>query len=137
MKGSFNVCTFRGNFHLFLAGLGKTPLSQTETALMGQYHRILLDDDEVKPFTTPQPLFLYEVSQLSDKNRTRAERLRHDLQGFLHLNEPIPPMIWFKPGMNHTSLSKKEAAEKLKIDICQPQFGTSLRSFPRLASFLL
>jgi hypothetical protein len=125
MKGSFNVCTFRGNFHLFLARLGKTSLTDTETALMGPYRHIILGD-EVKPLETRvrQPLFLYDVSQLSDKNRTRAARLRLDLQAFLRLKEPISPMIRIKPGVNHTSLPKKVAVDTLKIDICQPQFGT-------------
>jgi hypothetical protein len=131
-KGMFNVCTFRGNFHLFLSSLGKTRLSQAEQEFMGPYFQLARGNGSRKGIpvntTAAQPVFLYEISQLSDKNATRASTLRKDLQDFLELDQPISPMIWFKPGRNQSSLPAKNAIKKLKIDICQSQYGKEVES---------
>jgi hypothetical protein len=131
-KGMFNVCTFRGNFHLFLSGLGKTRLIQSEKELMGPYLQLVRGHDGSKEFainaTAAQPLFLYEISQLSDKNATRASTLRKDLQEFLNLNQPVSPMIWFKPGRNQSSIPAQKTINERKINICQSQYGKSVES---------
>jgi hypothetical protein len=68
-------------------------------------------------------VYLYEVSQLSDKDETRSSAIRDDLRQFLGLREPIAPFIWFKPGKNHTRQGLKRV-EKKKIDICDDRFAT-------------
>jgi hypothetical protein len=134
----FNVCTFRGNFHLFLSSLGKTRLTQSEKELMGPYHELVRGNDgseEIIVNATAQPLFLYEISQLSDKNATRASALRKDLQYFLELDQPISPMIWFKPGRNQSSIPAKKMINERKIDICESKYGKNVKR-AALISFL-
>lgn len=113
-KGSRNVCTRRANFHFFLSNLGKTNLSDDELELMPapmKRHRV--------DIRSPHPVFLYEVSQLSDPEREHI--LLKDLQNFLRLQQPIPPMIWMRPGRNLTdALAAKRNARK--IDICDAKF---------------
>lgn len=109
-RGSHNVCAYRGNFHISLANLGKTNLSDDELLLFPERYR-----KDVKPVKSPHKVFLYDVSQLSDPENEST--FLNDLQSFLHLREPIPPMIWFRPGKNLTSTLKKRR-DVNKIDIC-------------------
>lgn len=128
MKGScgggFNgVCTDRGQFHFQLANLGKTKRSPEENALM-EWRRIRRRT--VANFT--QPVFIYEVSQLSDTDETRSTALRKDLTKFLELKQEIPPFIWYRPGKNHTSEEKKKEVDSKKINICDEKYN-SIRSY--------
>jgi hypothetical protein len=114
-KGWNNVCTNRANFHVFLSNLGKTNITTNieEMQLINPEMRKVVD-----PIRTDRNVFLYEVSQLSDRDNIRSNQFRQDLQQFLHLNEPIPPFIWFKPGKNHTEGTDNER----KIDICDVRY---------------
>eukprot|EP00977_Amphora_coffeiformis_P010974 scaffold2614_cov132-Amphora_coffeaeformis.AAC.1 len=116
IKGMFNVCTFRSRYHLFMANLGKTPLSNQERALFGKHNRI------VKPTPTPVPVFLYEVTQLSDTDPTREMQLLQDLQDFLQLEQPLDRMLWFKPGIVHSNEAVAQYLETKKIDICDKRY---------------
>lgn len=110
-KGSFNVCTFRSNFHLFLHNLG---IVQNETAIHSYTEKPFLR--VLSPQPNPQRrVFFYEVSQLSDPEVEAV--FRRDLQEFLELSIPIEPLIWFKPGKNHSD-TKLETLRAKKIDIC-------------------
>lgn len=111
-RGSYNVCTFRSNFHLFLNNLG---IVQNQSSVLDyvdkQFHRIV----DVNP--NPQRrVFFYEISQLSDPEVEPT--FRKDLQNFLGLSEPIEPMIWFKPGKTHNE-TQLETINAKKIDICE------------------
>jgi hypothetical protein len=116
--GMHNVCTMRGNFHLFLRNLGKT---NTSDPAEGQYigPRLRRSQDIVDH---KGRVFLYEVSQLSDNDKGRSSALRLDLQQFLGLNEPIAPFIWFKPGKNHSD-EHLARVNLNKIDICDDKFN--------------
>jgi len=119
-----NVCTFRGNFHIFLSNLGKTNM------IIDDNERKLVDPEfwtALNPVPTPRRVFLYEVSQLSDRDEQRSLQFRTDLQHYLRLNEPIEPFIWFKPGINHTEQRALEEVENKKIDICEDRYS-ELRS---------
>ena len=100
------------------------------------------DDDENLQQLSRRParrrrIFLYEVSQLSGgdsraANTTttttdaaadrRVAQFRVDLQHYLGLSQPIPPMIWFKPGRNHTSQDIHTRTATRKIDICDEPY---------------
>jgi len=123
-KNMKNVCTFRGNFHLFLANLGKT--------------QVLANADELKLFAPTaqrsiKPLndtlvnrqvFLYEVTQLSDSNPAHAEKFLSDLQQFLGLSKPFNnPMVWFRPGVAHASKQEVDRAMSRKINICEEEYN--------------
>jgi hypothetical protein len=121
VRKAFSVCTFRGNFHLFLSNLGKTNITDpNEIKYIGQKIRRSMD-----ALHTTQKVFLYEVSQLSDSDPGREAQLRTDLQTFLGLRKPIAPMIWFKPGKKHNEKVLERVNQK-KINICDDKF-THLR----------
>ena len=129
-KGSFNVCTYRGNFHFFLANLGKTNMtSPQELALFAPklqrlHTKIKQELLTQQAYPISQPLFLYDVSQLSDTDNDRALQFRTDLQTFLQLDRPIPPMIWYKPGIQHQDPQKMAAITARKINICHSNYTT-------------
>lgn len=117
-KGLWNVCTFRGNFHIFLSNLGKTNMSQDPEELQyvaPQYRRSL------DPVPTRAPIFLYEVNQLSDSDTVREAQFLDELQRFLGLKTPIDSMIWFKPGRKHDDPKKMNRLATKKINICDEE----------------
>ncbi|CAB9528585.1 expressed unknown protein [Seminavis robusta] len=131
------VCTFRGNFHLFLANLGKTNIlsNPAEMALIPrEYHK------NVQPIPLQGRIFLWEVSQLqTDQELLRNNnnhssvflqqqykhsnlQFRQDLQQFLRLDDPLPEMIKIKPGKQHPNNQIAQRVSANKIDICQPRY---------------
>jgi hypothetical protein len=98
--------------------LHKIELSKDAMQLMG--------DDRAKkkvdhlPNEIPNKVFLYDVSQLSDKNQTRNAIFRRDLSDFIGLRAPLDPLP--KSNKDHRE-HKMEAA----IDICDDEF-VQLRS---------
>ena len=121
-KGSYNVCSFRSSFHLYLSNLQLTPMGPEEL----QY----FDTEQQKarnPYAgsrTVRPrVFLYELSQLTQSDKADEADLRNALQAFLGLTTPIQPFIWFKPGIDHEDEEKSKLIESKKIDICDDDFG--------------
>lgn len=117
-SGSQGVCAWRANFHDFLSRLGKTPMSSASEKQILQ-----LGLDRVK--SNVGPVFLYEVSQLSESDNdggVRSTQFRTDLKRFLGLQQEIPPFprvdtsgrFDFLPGVKHQ-------INRNKIDICQPK----------------
>lgn len=117
-KPNFGVCTFRGNFHIFLSNLGKTPMSESEMEWVAPAFTKNRD-----VFRAPQKVFLYEISQLGngDVDESRASLFRKDLQSFLGLQAPIQPLVWYKPGVSHDNTTLERVNSK-KIDICESQY---------------
>ena len=106
--GSQGVCAWRANFHDFLARLGKTSLSSSELKLLSL---------NLKPVTSKVgPIFIYELTQLSDK------RFRKDLKDFLGLTKDIPPIpqIDTSGRFDHLPSVKQQTSNK-KIDICDSE----------------
>lgn len=124
-KGMYNCCTFRSNFHIFLANLGKTQIHRQSTNNSNATDNVswMLDVEElqwmapdfqrsVKPQTghLNRPVFLYDVSQLRpDVNHPeRSQKFLSDLQHFLGLSHPfvstnIPPKDGSTSPTNATS----------------------------------
>ena len=124
-RGMFNLCTFRANFHIPLANLGKTNITQDPEEY--KYVDIKFRKRSLNPVPpSSRRVFLYDVSQLSqqkdDVDGKRAAQFRVDLQKYLRLEKPIPPMIWFKPGINHTDSKVIQATRARKIDICSDKY---------------
>jgi hypothetical protein len=115
------LCTFRGNFHLFLANMGKTNITNdpNEQALIPYPYRKF-----IQPVPLKGRVFLWEISQLQPNNHPRQQTLfRHDLQQFLHLPQPLPEMIWIKPGFDHAhNQTLQHHVQTQKIDICDTQY---------------
>jgi hypothetical protein len=112
---SQGVCTDRAKFHVNLAKLGKTswrdPAEQKLLHLThAQQHLVVV----------PNRLFLYDVEQLYDNNVTRREQFRRDVQHFLGLTTPLPPLV---PPVPSTRGPKPKA-----LDVCQPKYRQTLRA---------
>ena len=123
-RGWENVCTFRGNFQIFLSNLGKTNMT------IDMNERMFVDSNfwsAIHPVPTARRVFLYEVSQLSDTDKNRAFQFRTDLQSYLHLKQPIESFIWYKPGVNHTKEENVFEVRSKQIDICEARYD-NLRS---------
>jgi hypothetical protein len=116
-KRSNNVCTNRASFHVFLANFGKTNFTSVdELALIDPDMQKALD-----PVPTRRRVFLYEISQLSDPQR--ESQFRKDLQVFLHLQKPIDPFAWFKPGKNRTDeKADTKQFNRDKINVCEDRY---------------
>ncbi len=118
ISGSQGVCAWRANFHDFLSRLGKTPMSSTSEKQLLQ-----LGLDPVK--SKVGPVFLYEVSQLSESGHNGEERsaqFRTDLKRFLGLQKEIPPFPLIDTSGRFDFLPPvKRQVDRNKIDICQPK----------------
>ena len=117
-RGAFNVCLERAQFHWALGALGKVDLSnETSEAVQLMNRR----PREVYPLKGR--VFLYDVDQLSDSNETRSLEFRKSLQHFLHLRNPLPPLVWFKPGRQgkHLNTTKQDQIAAKKINICDTE----------------
>lgn len=120
------LCTYRANFHLHLANLGKTNIStdlKEQELIPQQYQQF------IQPHAIQGQIFVWEISQLQpDKTiegQQRNAQFRKDLQQFLHLDNPLPEMIWIKPGYDHSiNATIKEQITSKKIDICEDRYQT-------------
>jgi hypothetical protein len=115
------VCAESGAFHRDLAKLGKTSLDQEELELLSEFK------DEFRNLTSKfkNPILLIEISQLNDANATRASQLGHDMQTYLGLENPMPPI----PHSNSANQLKEDTpqarawkARANTINICDSQY---------------
>jgi hypothetical protein len=123
------VGTAKGLFHVHLALLGKTKNTQE---LEERYP--LLRGKNITD--TPNPVFLFDVQQLSDKNATRALAFRRDLQRSLGIKQPLPEPPHKKPG-NILHPNKQARRDRFKIRICDDKYlpvRTELMRMAREAS---
>jgi hypothetical protein len=122
LKGKFSsdispwlLQTATGEFHRYLAALRKTPLSDPEElALLDPFWD---RNWNLTTFpTSSNPIFLCEMSQLSDKNDTRLHAFRKSLQNFLGLDTELPPILHVRP--------RGIATENFKnLDICEERYA--------------
>ncbi|KAL7568325.1 hypothetical protein ACA910_018460 [Epithemia clementina (nom. ined.)] len=90
-----NVCLHHAEFHRFLSYLGHTPLqSSHEWTLLGRTPPPTTTSQH--HYSHPNPLFLYDLSQLLQANPTNHHHQQHqfeaDLSHFLELSKPLPPL---------------------------------------------
>jgi hypothetical protein len=136
--GTHNTCTQKGEFAIFLRNLGLGPTANSsqgqldpnldeETRNLVHFERLLFmvagfQYESVAPL--PNPVFLFEISQLHEENATRQETFQHDVSHFLGLpaNQPLSlDLPHSKPGKSWPAplQAKKDAA---KVDICGDQY---------------
>ena len=112
-KNTAYAHTGKGEFHAILSLLGKTSMDTDEELdlLKG-----FLREDEINnwPQRMPNKIFFLDTAQMSDTNETRAGLFRRDLQDFLGLEHPLPPVLHVRPGKD------RKVDEALKLDMCQP-----------------
>ncbi|CAB9513445.1 unknown protein (Partial), partial [Seminavis robusta] len=117
-KNTAYAHTGKGEFHAILSLLGKTPLNTPQELELLQG---FLQEDELEQYWPPptpglpNPIFFLDTSQMSDSNETRAAQFRYDLQDFLGLQQPLPPVPHVRPGKD------RNVDESLKMDICAPE----------------
>jgi hypothetical protein len=106
---TYQISTDEALFHIHLSNLGKTNRSATA-------EEKLLEAPQYKVFKNlpraPNPVFLYEISQLHDANQTRADLYRSDLQAYLGLRQPLDPV------------EGPEEENQIKVfDICEENYS--------------
>lgn len=116
---SHAVCTDNSNFHYNLAGLGLTNRnSSRELELLStrRQTRPQLDAPGL-----PNPIFIYEQTQLDAGDAQVSEALRQDMTSFLGLHSPLAPIQ-----------KRYKAESKLAFSICEPQHKDLRRELVRI-----
>lgn len=109
-KGANNVCTEEIRYMDHLSRLGMT--DRTDPEELKLLSPILPRHRNVPKLTNP--VFLYEISQLHDKNIERTTQYRSDLQNYLGLDKPLTEL----------QETKEPHHERLpgEIDICEERY---------------
>jgi hypothetical protein len=115
-----DVCTDNANFHVHLAMLGKTNLTALERVLFPTSNSTRVPRNPVHQRHLPNPVFLYDVSQLDGKDADVSESVRRAMQDYLGLQQPLPVLA---PAGSDTSRSASEqmTSHKMRLDICLPE----------------
>jgi hypothetical protein len=140
-RSSYNACTFKGEFGLFLRNLGKTlALHNERDSVTGSYQVTELEKRMYRASgmntdiqtPVPNPVFVFDLHQLSDDNPSRVTRFRYDLEQFLELNNsnnkasPLPAMpVHHTPGKtwrHHQDYAQVQSTKNnQKINICDTE----------------
>lgn len=122
LPNTFGVHFSRTEYHVYLAQLGKTDLrnNPNERALFPTANLEVWNSSGY-PVMSPNPIFLYDTTQLSDSNTTRLQGVLKDLQNFLGLTQPLPPPLHERPGQQQDSDVQKEIDLK-KINVCDARY---------------
>jgi hypothetical protein len=127
-RGMKNTCTEKGNFALHLLKLGKQNQLSAETAsrttpraesVLRLYKRKWYNASAVP--VMPNPVFLFDVEQLSDANETRSRQFRDDVQLFLGLDSELPPLLRTKPGKVWGPVVQAKK-DRYRIDVCDDEY---------------
>ena len=132
---SQNVCTAKGEFALHLFNLGKT-LGEARNVTRVEKTLYKLAKRRVPELQyLPNPVFLYDTSQLADANETRAAAFRRDLSTFIGLpmNDALSTEIpHHRPGKLR-SKRHQDDLDAFKIDICSDLHVLVRRDLMRIA----
>ena len=112
------VCTDHANFAQYMYRLGKTiSLFPTET------ERAIIDANPKaasKVVNTRNLIFVVELSQFTDTNELRKNKLRSDLKSFLGLEGDFPDSPFAKPGKQWPE-DVQAIKESRKMNICNEE----------------
>jgi hypothetical protein len=114
------VSMIRAEFHNYLANLGKTNMTDAELKLFPRKRK----QNQTK---SPNKVFLYDTTQLNDKNKTRQAHFMRDLENYLGLTQELPPPLHFVPGKKVSSELQKERDAK-KINVCDKKYASKRES---------
>lgn len=105
---SFGVCTDEAMFHIHLSYLGKTDLkTDNERKLL----RRPLYKNLMRLPSLPNPLFLYEISQLRGPDEVLVDQYRKDVSEYLGLSQLLGP------------IPEAEPTDRVKaLDICEEMY---------------
>jgi hypothetical protein len=136
-RGMRQTCTDMANYAFHLIRLGKQHWNGTseptllESQIVGRYRRAAYNITALSPL--PNPVFLYAVEELADKNATRRAEFRKQVQHFLGLSTPLPPLLHYTPGRRWTEKVQRDR-DAQKMDICQAQYRPLRDELMRLAA---
>jgi hypothetical protein len=125
--GKFLTCTNKGDFANSMLKLGKQnypyarPATDLETTIVARYSAMNRTFDTTTAEYMPNPVFLFELDQLSDSNTTRSELFRNDFTRFMDLKERLPTLPHYKPGRKrpeHEQINR----DSMKIQICDDEY---------------
>lgn len=122
----FGACTSKGDFAASMMNMGKQhypeprEATELEEEILSRYRRSNFNFTDVP--TMPNPVFLFELTQLGDVNDTRNELFRRDFSNFMGLKELLPALPHAIPGKNR-SVSEQLRRDARKIKICQAEFA--------------
>ena len=88
-----NVYSDFARFEQTLVQFGKVDYNSTTDSEFLSHFPNSLSNKHFNVINSSFPIFLYEISQLSDANEDRAELFRNDLQRFLGLSTAFPPIV--------------------------------------------
>lgn len=120
------TCTFRGFFPWHLMRLGKQywngtrPFNGLEKLIGNRYKRRILSEGLID--YVPNPVFLFELEQLADKNETRRRQFGAAVQRYLGLEHEFKELPHVRPGYQWNDTAIQAHKDRLKIDICEPQY---------------
>jgi hypothetical protein len=111
----------RAEYHNDLANLGKTNMTNAELKLFSVERKRKLEKGGYQP-KSPNKVFLYDTTQLNDKNKTRQAHFLRDLENYLGLTQELPPPLHFVPGKKVSS-EKQKARDAKKINVCDEKYA--------------
>ena len=140
------TCTYNAYFHLFLAQMGQTDLTEQERSLLRHYD--VKNQNQPMPYDltvldppAPHSVFLYDQNQIDGRKVPDvAETFRRDMSAYLGVSPMLPSL------QQATQLSyenKTESAEEKRtrqliesklIDICQPEFDDMRNELVKVGS---
>ena len=124
-KGMFHACTHKGDFAFAMLKLGKHnylhhyPPTDIEKKIAGRYRRANVNTTSIPHMDNP--LFLFDLEQLSDADDNRRYQFRLDLTNFMGFNETMPEIPHHKPGRIR-SRKEQRRRDAMKIDICDDEY---------------
>ena len=144
-----NTCTDKGEFGIFLRNLGVTLTAAAskeftpehldpETLKHVQFEKTMHHAAHMKYKTVtpmPNPIFLFEISQLHEPNATRQRAFQQDVSDFLGLHDdPLSlELPHSKPGKTWGDASIQAQKDAAKIDICKDDYADIRRILLRQA----
>jgi hypothetical protein len=136
-QGRYLTCTNKGDFANSLLKLGKQnypiprPATELERSIVDRYNRTIPINTERIEYMS-NPVFIFELDQLSDGNATRNELFRSDFTKFMGLKEPLPVLPHYIPGMKRET-EEQERRDAMKINICNEEYIPVRQELMRLA----
>jgi hypothetical protein len=125
--GMHNICTEKGNYAYGMMRLGKqVPLTLTDEQMAlqkdvvsGYHNRVWYNVSNITEM--PNPVFLYEITQLGDSDMDRLNGFIIDMQHYLELPTPLAPMLKHRPDRVLDNATQVER-DAIKIDICKDEY---------------
>lgn len=128
-RSMHQVCTDSSLFHVHLAKLGKTQLTKDELDDPSlRRHRDMIVKNGTRPDRMPNPIFLYDITQLRQPHRgshtqqQRSLQFRQDVKAFLGLQHELPPIPHSLPDPVWDDPQVQAYRDSQKIRICDDQY---------------